>query len=227
MGRHYYAALCYRTSPGMLALVQRFDDRLRRDEWVSGAVEAGLEIIPTDSAQAKTLAVGMVNRLDGFFQHGTTHKSLPHAQDEYYRRNPFCDHHEGNDMPPFKVADSLKPYLYWSEINRGELEVWHWWEQLPEEADRTLAGKLERHLSELKRQSLDREVECMYSQVDWLTDTEAKLLSEESNRQGWWPCHTVGSMSEYTRKQIRKAVEADTAKDFVDTTYKLGLFLEP
>lgn len=67
----------------------------------------------------------------------------------------------------------------------------------------------------------------MYANVDWLTDTEANILSEESNPQGWWPCHTVDKMSEYTRTQIGKAVEAGTARDFVDVAYKLGLFLEP
>lgn len=222
MTKHYYAVLSREATP----LAQRFDTQARRDGWVSDAAEAGLDASPASVKQARSWATRMTRRLDVYFGSGTRHESLPDPQAEYYRRNPWCDHHEGHDMTPDALHGYLKPYLHWHETNAWEMESWNWWTPLESPSDRGLAERLAFRLNEVKRDRPDdRIVGRMRAEIAWLTEDEAGLLDGESLPQGWFRRHAVGWMNDDTRRRMSDAVGARSPDGFEDMVYKLGLFL--
>lgn len=129
MGNHYYATLGH-TNADVVPLVQQFDNRLRRDQWVQHSRLAGsdIEVRPVTARQADSLTRRLVHRLDRYLLQAPEYEPLSDMKDEYYlRRNPFC-HHDGNyDAPLSTVNGSYRPYLQWRESNTWEHEVWYWW----------------------------------------------------------------------------------------------------
>lgn len=151
VGNHYYATLGH-ANADVVPLVQQFDNRLRRDQWVQNSRLAGsdIEVRPVTARQADSLTRRLVHRLDRYLLQAPEYEPLSDMKDEYYlRRNPFC-HHDGNyDAPLSTVNGSYRPYLQWRESNTWEHEVWYWWVPLASAADRMLAEKFRNHLSEL------------------------------------------------------------------------------
>lgn len=125
VGNHYYATLGH-ANADVVPLVQQFDNRLRRDQWVQNFRLAGsdIEVRPVTARQADSLTRRLVHRLDRYLLQAPEYEPLSDMKDEYYlRRNPFC-HHDGNyDAPLSTVNGSYRPYLQWRESNTWELDV--------------------------------------------------------------------------------------------------------
>lgn len=227
MGNHYYATLSH-TDSDALPLVQQFDSRTRRDQWVQHSHLAGydIEVRKIAARQAGLLTLKLVNRLDWYLRQSSEYKPLANLKDEYYlRRNPFCYHDGNHDAPLSTVVSSYRPYLRWRESNPWEYEVWYWWLPLTSPEDVNLAETFKTHLDELRKQEDNGHLHRMTAEIEWLTVPEVNLITEVGPAQNWWPRYSHSNMGDWTRQRIRKATETTDPKDLVDIVYKLGLFL--
>lgn len=227
VGNHYYATLGH-TNADVVPLVQQFDNRLRRDQWVQYSRLAGsdIEVRPVTARQADSLTRRLVHRLDRYLLQALEYEPLSDMKDEYYlRRNPFCHHDSNYDAPLSTVNGSYRPYLQWRESNTWEHEVWYWWVPLASAADRMLAEKFRNHLSELHSRGNCRDIQRMTAEIKWFTIPEVNLMAETGDSQNWYPRYSHSDMNDNIRLRLNKAIETTDSKEFVDIAYKMGLFL--
>lgn len=79
-------------------------------------------------------------------------------------------------------------------------------------ADRMLAEKFRKHLSELHSREDCRDIQRMTAEIKWFTIPEVNLMAETGDSQNWYPRYSHSDMN-------------DNIEEFVDIAYKLGLFL--
>ena len=127
--------------------------------------------------------------------------------------------------PPISVNGSYRPYLQWRESNTWEHEVWYWWVPLASAADRMLAEKFRKHLSELHSREDCRDIQRMTAEIKWFTISEVNLMAETGDSKNWYPRYSHSDMNDNIRLRLNKAIETTDSEEFVDIAYKLGLFL--
>ena len=94
MGNHYYATLGH-TNADVVPLVQQFDNRLRRDQWVQHSRLAGsdIEVRPVTARQADSLTRRLVHRLDRYLLQAPEYEPLSDMKDDllYYNLLSHCN----------------------------------------------------------------------------------------------------------------------------------------